>query len=192
MALLYGRAGRLTAKNGGFRPGQAEQCAAGHQLAPKPISGGGPKVGLYPIVTFENQLLNMIGNMVQSGLAVLKSDNRILPYPKGWPAVGAARPAPALPAPLQPAAHLINSQLPQQQQRRQQQQHQEQQQQLQLEKHQQQQRQQPSKIWRVLGRFASLAPADGDGRARLSRELEDLLAELSLLPLEALAAEAKV
>ena len=137
--------------------------------------------------------------MVQSGLAVLKSDNRILPDPKGWPTVGAARPAPALPAPLQPATHLINSQLPQQQQRlqqqqqrRQQQQHQEQQQQLQLEKHQQQQRQQPSKIWRVLGRFASLAPADGDGRARLSRELEDLLAELSLLPLEALAAEAKV
>jgi hypothetical protein len=30
MALFYGRAGRLTAKNGGFRPGQSHlQAAAG-------------------------------------------------------------------------------------------------------------------------------------------------------------------
>ena len=29
MALLYGRAGRLTAKNGGFRPGQSEYKADG-------------------------------------------------------------------------------------------------------------------------------------------------------------------
>ena len=33
MALLYGRAGRLTVKNGGFRPGQETDFRAGGLLA---------------------------------------------------------------------------------------------------------------------------------------------------------------
>ena len=33
MAVLYGRDGRLTAKNGGFRPGQSERGAFGDALA---------------------------------------------------------------------------------------------------------------------------------------------------------------
>jgi hypothetical protein len=31
MGLLYGRAGRLTAKNGGFRPGQAREAETPHE-----------------------------------------------------------------------------------------------------------------------------------------------------------------
>ena len=41
-------------------------------------AAAGVPVGINPIVTFEKQRLNMIGNMVYSGLAVLKSDSRIL------------------------------------------------------------------------------------------------------------------
>ena len=38
MALLYGRAGRLTAKNGGFRPGQVEAIKRTNALLDNNIS----------------------------------------------------------------------------------------------------------------------------------------------------------
>jgi hypothetical protein len=34
-------------------------------------------IGINPIVTLDKQLLNMIGNLVQSGRAALQGDNRI-------------------------------------------------------------------------------------------------------------------
>ena len=38
---------------------------------------GEARVGLYPIVTLENQRLGMIGSLVYSARAVLRSDDRL-------------------------------------------------------------------------------------------------------------------
>jgi hypothetical protein len=49
MAILYGRAGRLTAKNGGFRPGQySEKISLLNNNAP-----GIPRLNLQPYTTSE-------------------------------------------------------------------------------------------------------------------------------------------